>query len=64
MATVIIIGIGDGRRAMRRFELAQEQGLLCTQDVTDINDRIADLNKRADQMGCPPSDTEDGSVPA
>lgn len=56
--SVIIIGSGDGRAALRRFEAAQNdptvaQPFFTAVQANNINSHIADLVKLADDYGCP-----------
>lgn len=59
MSVVIIVNGGGGRAALRRFEAAQngtpttEVGLLTPEQTHTINGKIADLEKMADDFGCP-----------
>jgi hypothetical protein len=54
--SVIIIGGGRGRSAIRRFELASVNAALDDEQVTLINDKLADLEKIANSYNCPEDD--------
>lgn len=52
ISVVIIVNGGGGRAAIRRFEAATDPSLTLEQ-VTNINNKIADLEKLANDYGCP-----------
>lgn len=57
--SVIIIGSGDGRAALRRFDAAQNtlargESFFTADQANTINGKIAELCALADQFNCPP----------
>ena len=56
--SVIIIGSGDGRAALRRFDAAQNdpsvnQPFFTAAQANKVNDVIGQLVSLADEYGCP-----------
>lgn len=58
--SIIIIGSGDGRAALRRFEEAQNPTqpgnsaiLFTSAQCQKVNEVIANLTDLADEFGCP-----------